>query len=76
MTQFQKRSYQRMRNRAFACSDQLWEQIQGETKGVISVSAFIRSAIKKELEEWKHGRRKPNSRVVGDFGTVETENQA
>lgn len=63
MTQFQKRSYQRMRNRAFACSDQLWEQIQRETKGVISISAFIRNAIKKELEEWKHGRRKPNAGV-------------
>ncbi len=46
-----------MRNRAFACSDNLWEEIQKSTDGVISVSAFIRIAITKELKRWEDGRR-------------------
>ena len=39
-----------MRNRAFSCSDELWEEIQKSTEGVITVSAFIRYAILKDLK--------------------------
>ncbi len=51
MNNFQKSCYKRTQNRSFACSDELWNEILRVTKGAISVSAFIRRCVKKELKE-------------------------
>ncbi len=55
MNEFQKASYLRNRARGFSCSDQLWERIQGKTKGTISVSTYIRKAVEEKLGE-EYGR--------------------
>ena len=49
MNDFEKPCRKRMRQRSFSCSDVLWEEMESKTKDIISISAFIRNAIKKEL---------------------------
>lgn len=58
MSDFNKPCYRRTRNRAFACSDELWDQIKQETNEIITVSAFVRRAVKKELMECQNARRR------------------
>ena len=50
MNKYHRPSYRRTRNRGFACSDELWYEIIRITKGAITVSSFVRNAVKKEIE--------------------------
>jgi len=43
----------RHRQRSISITNQLYNEIQQETKNIMSVSSFIRKAIKKELNHLK-----------------------
>ena len=61
MNTFDKHCYVRVRDRSLSCSDKMWEEIRSVTRDSISVSAFIRRAIKNELKrsDYNYGNNDP-----------------
>ncbi|MDP2750176.1 MAG: hypothetical protein Q8O89_05065 [Nanoarchaeota archaeon] len=52
----QERIRKRNDSRTFSCSDELWEEMLKATRGLTSVSSFIRIAVDEKLR--KDGLRK------------------